>query len=86
MSIDFKALKKLAEVCRKAGIQHFKNADMEFTLTDSIPEKLPRKAHKAAQSSESGSSAVISEDSGLSPEEMLFWSVQDVPKAEGTGT
>ena len=35
--MDVKALKKLAEACRSAGIKHFKNAEMEFTLTDDKP-------------------------------------------------
>ena len=77
MSVDLKKLKKLADMCRKAGITHFKNADFEFTLSDATPIKSTRRR---------GSSTVKQDDvesDSLSKEELLFWStgvVEDAAK------
>jgi len=71
--LDTKSLKKLADVCRKAGIKSFKNGQFEFTLTDSIPESNYKKAKKAAVSI---SDSPIDDDS-LTQDQILFYSALD---------
>ena len=71
-NIDYKAIKKLADVCRKAGIKHYKSADFEFTLTDEAPVSLGKASAKQAElSSDPGS---LLTGSGLSEQELLYWS------------
>lgn len=69
---DPKALKKLADTCRKAGIKHFRSADFEFTLSDEITTKVSQKSAKANSYEDQ---AAKFESDTLSPEELLFWSV-----------
>lgn len=78
--MDFKELKKLADACRKAGIKHFKNADVEFTLSDEGPVSSykKRKATKNVTQEESNSVNDIQSDA-LTQEQLLFWSL---PNAE----
>lgn len=62
-----KALKQLADVCRKAGIKTFKGFGFEFTLADELPQKRaksPGGAHTQG--------AVESDEP--SAEELMFWS------------
>lgn len=66
-----KELKKLAKACRDAGIKHFKNAEIEFTLADEAPQS-PYKRKQASNSSTSGDTIETSE---LSPDQLLEWSV-----------
>jgi len=77
--VDLKVLNALAKACRKAGIKHFKNSDMEFTLTDETPAaKRPRGrsaakvASKAMAGLSSGSDEIQTD--GLTDEELLLWS------------
>lgn len=75
-NIDYKAIKKLADVCRKAGIKHYKSADFEFTLTDEAPQTVSKAvARQGELSSDPGS---LLTGSGLSEQEMLFWSVGQI--------
>ena len=75
---DIKALKKLADACRKAGIVSFKCPNFEFTLTDNYPQPKSRKskAEKPEQSAYDAQAALFESDS---PEtnELLFWSVNN---------
>ncbi len=64
-------LKKLAKVCREAGIKHFKNADFEFTLSDDMPMQVSR--IKAEPLTKAELDQPIQSDD-LSAEAMLFWS------------
>lgn len=65
-------LKKLARVCREAGIKHFKNADFEFTLTDEEPVIRESRSAKAPLSQAELDKPIESDD--LSEDQMLFWS------------
>lgn len=71
--MDLKSLKKLAELCRKVGIKTFKNADMEFTLSDDVApvSRASRKDNAKAPVVESNEDVVTN---SLTEEEMLFWS------------
>lgn len=66
---DPKALKKLADTCRKAGIIHFKSPEFEFTLDPDyqlkVDSKKPTVNHGITDQVESDS---------LSPEELMLWS------------
>lgn len=78
---DFKQLKKLADACRKAGIQSFKGFGMEFTLTDEAPKSEYKKRKAVHQDDElplhsyvdTTAESKIEEDS-LTDEQMLFYS------------
>lgn len=73
-----KELIKLAKMCRKAGIKHYKGPDFEFTLADNLPTpELTKKAAKVAK--DAGEDKI--EGKQYTPEEMLFWSVTD-PEGE----
>lgn len=76
--ISAKELKKLADACRKAGIKHYKQGDLEFTLTDDAPVSNYKK--KQDKPFVDTSSHQIETDS-LSEEELLFWSVGDIDGA-----
>lgn len=68
-------LKKLAKACRAAGISHFKNAEIEFTLT-SLPDK-PLKPGEKRPMATGGLKSVIDEGfeaEGLSQDALLLWS------------
>lgn len=78
MSINPKELKALADACRKAGIKHFKNSDLEFTLTDEAPQS-KYKAKKASKSDSVASGNLDVESDMLSQEDLLFWSTVAVP-------
>jgi hypothetical protein len=71
-------LKKLAKACRTAGISHFKNAEIEFTLTD-LPTKQEKAFGKAAANT-GGLKSVIDEGfeaEGLSQDQLLMWSASN---------
>lgn len=76
MGLDVKELKKIAETCRKVGINYFKNESMEFTLTSEPPVSnyKKRKVEKEA-------SAPVIDDSvksdSLTEEALLLWSSVD---------
>lgn len=69
--MDPKELKKLAKACRDAGIKHYRNGDIEFTLADEAPQS-PYKQKKAASMPSTGSETI--ETDALSEEELLLWS------------
>jgi hypothetical protein len=82
-------LKKLAKACRAAGISHFKNAEIEFTLT-SLPDK-PLKPGEKQPMATGGLKSVIDEGfeaEGLSQDQLLMWSANssrtDEDEAEST--
>lgn len=68
---DLKALKKLADACRKSGIKHYKSADMEFTLTDYAPESNYKKKQAASEPQE------LAPEETLTQDQLLFWSSVD---------
>jgi hypothetical protein len=65
-----KDLKKLADACRKAGIKHYKNGEIEFTLSDDLPQKESKRtqSRSVAQTDDKFESGL------LDPMDMLFWS------------
>lgn len=75
MSIDTKELKKLADACRKAGIKHFKNAEVEFTLSDDLPQSNYKK--KQVNAPATGPDQITGDS--LTEQELLFWSTGIVP-------
>lgn len=82
--IDPKSLKALADACRKSGIKHFKNSELEFTLTDAEP---PKSEYKKRQQKQVGTELPKSHEDIqsdiLNSEALLFWSAGDQPDAEG---
>lgn len=72
-----KEIKKLADACRKAGIKSFKNSEVEFTLSDTIPlaQSNTRRVRKATVSDTlEQPDVIINDETALSDEEILFWS------------
>lgn len=80
--MDHKALKKLADACRKAGIKHFKNSEVEFTLSDEGPVSNYKKRTSAQPSSQliETTDSIFQSDQ-LTEEQLLLWST---PGDEGT--
>jgi hypothetical protein len=77
-----KELKKLADMCRKVGIYHFKQDGVEFTLSDK-PQSKASKQHSKQTGAEV--KAVIDEAfeaEGLTQDALLMWSA--LP-ADGSG-
>ena len=70
-NIDYKAIKKLADVCRKSGIKHYKDANFEFTLADDLPET-KKEARKNWDLSGKADESINND--ALSEAELLFWS------------
>lgn len=66
-----KEIKKLAAMCRRLGIKHFKGDGFEFTLTDEAP---PAPVKAGAKPPHEAPTDPKSED--LTEEELLFWSVE----------
>ena len=81
--MSLKELKKLAALCRAAGITHLKTAEVELTLSDSPPA--PRSKRTAAQKAtvDEASSQIMADivnEDTLTQEQLLFFSVADVPE------
>ena len=70
---DYKSLKKLADICRKAGIKSFKNADCEFTLTDETPQS-PYKKRAAKKQLDVSTEPYRIETDELTQDQLLLWS------------
>lgn len=64
-------MKKLARICREAGIKHYKTSEFEFTLSDDMTTPVIRT--KAEKLTAAELSAPIESDD-LSQEALLFWS------------
>lgn len=82
----FAQLSKIADICRKKGIESIKITEetVEFTLKDEISKRKRtkingKKAH--AQESDDGAEAT----DAPSEEEMLFWSSAGIPETSGQG-
>jgi hypothetical protein len=72
-----KELKRLADMCRKAGIKSFKSPQFEFTLTDDAPVSNYKRKQQTARSNQletpSAANSPFESDS-LGEDELLFWS------------
>jgi hypothetical protein len=72
---DAKALKKLADACRKSGIKQFKGYGVEFTLSDDLPQpKRRQKQSKGFNVLTGVDDSSILNEGGPSEEELLMWS------------
>lgn len=72
-----KEIKKLADACRRAGIKSFKNSEVEFTLSDSLPiaHNNTRRVSKITVSDVlQQPDVIVNDETALSEEELLFWS------------
>lgn len=75
MGFDAKALKKLADACRKAGITHYKCADFELTVSPDAPESNYKKRKAVKESAPIVDDNFKSEQ--LTDDALLMWSVLD---------
>lgn len=75
--IDPKKLAKLVKACRSAGITYFKQGNLEFTLGTVSQPKVVNGALKQTGDTPDP----ISEDT-LTEEQLMFYSVMDIPGAE----
>lgn len=82
MNSDFKALKKLADICRKAGIKHYKCDQFEFTLSDEGPisNYKKRSTKELVRELSNNSNQISSED--LTEEQLLLWSAPNPESGE----
>jgi hypothetical protein len=69
-----KELKKLADACRKAGIKHYKQGDIEFTLADAPPVSDYKRAKMAKAPKPAVQASNEIDSDGPTAEELLFWS------------
>jgi hypothetical protein len=72
-----KELKKLAKACRAAGIKHFKNSELEFTLTDDLPARRSKKGQTAKRREVGDLASVIAQDfeaEEIGQDALLMWS------------
>lgn len=70
---DLKALTKLANACRKAGIKSFTGNGYSFELSPDSPE--PRRRKKSAPQRLAEDNGKIDLPDALTPEQLLNWSV-----------
>lgn len=75
--MTLKELKKLAFACRHAGISHFKNNEVEFTLTDSPPESNYKKKQKETTLNKDSVIQGSIETDSLTEEQLLMYSAID---------
>lgn len=71
---DLKQLDKLIALCRKRGVTVIKIDNMELTLSESAPVKSSKKQDQLPQSS-----ASLFESDTLTDEQLLNWSIMEVP-------
>lgn len=75
MNTDFKALKKLADTCRKAGIKSYKCPEFEFTLSDEGPLSTYKKKALKSNPEAFSDTSIKASDDNLTEEQLLFYSV-----------
>jgi hypothetical protein len=76
MRFDAKALKKIADACRKAGITHYKCAEFELTISPDAPPSNYKRRQAAKDPSPATADEVIKTDT-LTEEQLLLWSSVD---------
>jgi hypothetical protein len=75
-----KDLKKLAKACRAAGIKHYKDQQVEFTLTDDYPIITRKKKSKTNDKGELLNNALEAfKTDTLTESQLLLWSVGAEP-------
>ncbi len=75
MAQDTKTLKKIALACRQAGIMHYKCPEFEITLTPDAPQSNYKKRTTKSTPSTSDN---IDNQTQLTEEQLLFYSVADI--------
>jgi hypothetical protein len=73
-----KELKKLADACRKAGVLHYRQGDVEFTLSPTPPSKVVKSSPKQTASVQADEVPSDGWDA-LSEEDKLFYSIGGIP-------
>lgn len=78
-----KELKKLAKACRDAGIKYYKDANIEFTLTDDAPESKYMQAKKTLSDTplQAPSDPFTAEE--LTQDQLINWSVAEIESPNG---
>ena len=74
---NLKLLKKIADACRKAGIETFEGYGMKFTILREVPQSNYKKSKEKAQHAQPTTLVDESFDS-LPEEDRLFWSVSGI--------
>lgn len=69
-----KEIKKLAAACRAAGISHFKNNEVEFTLAEITPVAAVQQSKAILPSVLDQPEVTINNEDSLTGDELLFWS------------
>lgn len=77
-----KDLKKLADACRKAGIKTYKDAEVEFTLSDEQYISNYKKSKAKSQPQPQSHASELFESDSLTEGQLLMWSVQGTPGDE----
>lgn len=77
---DLKQLDKLVQLCRKRGVKVIRLGEMELTLSDEAPTKSSKKSQEATAQSPS-----IFETDSLTEQQLLEWSVMQVPDISSPG-
>jgi hypothetical protein len=75
---NYKALIKLANACRKAGIKHYKDSDCEFTLTDDAPQSAYKKRQKSQPKVVNSDVDLDVQTDALTQEQLLLWSAGNI--------
>ena len=86
--MDFKDLKALAAACRKAGIKHYRQGDVEFTLTDDAPVSNYKKSQASGTLRPETKIEAVDKDfqsDELSQEALLYWSTGGNPEETEEG-
>ncbi len=72
--MDLQKLKQIAQLCRKFGIKHYKDADFEFTLSDLEPKTKRRFSRKLSDKQLPNLPDAEIPGDFPSDESLLFWS------------
>ena len=78
-----KDLKKLAKACRDAGIKHYKDANIEFTLTEETPVSKYLQAKTLSPNADLKAPQDPFEEESLTQDQLLNWSVVEVDAPTG---
>ncbi len=79
--MDLKSLKKLADMCRKAGIKTYRDSEVEFTLSEDrymvVPRRSRSKKTETVETANSTEAPEFTSDS-LTEEQLIAWSSGEV--------
>lgn len=82
--MNLKELQKLIRLCRRTGVLSIKMEGVELTLSEETPAPAKPRGKSATKSTEASVSPrdKTELEGELSPEELMFWSVNYVPEDE----